>query len=416
MKITGIIAEYNPFHNGHLYQLEQIRSNTDTDYIVVVMNGDFTQRGEAAMLNKYIRARQALLAGVDLVIELPVLYGTGSAEYFAEGAVKLLHSLGCIDTLCFGCESEDLSLLRQIAKLLTAEDDVYRSELKLQLKAGNSYPKARTLALIKSASERQLSLPEDLSILQQPNTILAIEYLKALTCYSDTIEPYIIRRKASSYHSTELSSCSSASAVRTIYETKGPVEDLKQALPSHVYDDLFQEYKRSAPMKTEFFYPYIQFCLWQNQQPLSEYLDISEDLANRIHTVYSPSQTYQELVEAILNKQYTATRIQRSLLHLLLGITAHDMELQRESKSIHYARVLGFRRNSSALLRQIRSCTSIPIVQQPAKAIEQFRFNNIPAYHLLYQDIASAELYEQVCYQQYHHTIHNEYTTGVIMI
>lgn len=415
MNITGIIAEYNPFHNGHQYQLDYIRSQLNTDYIVVVMNGDFTQRGEAAILNKYDRASMALDAGADLVLELPVLYGTESAEFFATGGIRLLNELGCIDQICFGSEADDLDALKIIASIYLQEPDLYKAELNRQLKNGISFPKARTMALSCYAKHVHLTLPEDLSFLQQPNVILSIEYLKALECQCSNIKPVLIKRSDSGYHSVNLGQYASATAIRKTYVLKGAVEVLRESLPSHVYEMLEHAYEQAAPMQTSYFYPYLQYCFWKERRPLSEIQDISEDLSNRIQAVYRPEYTYDQLLNAILNKQYTMTRIQRSLLHILLDITKQDVRIQLKSKSMHYARVLGFRRESSALLRHIRSHSAIPILQQVAEGYVPFQKDNLAARQLLKYDIEAAQLYEQVCHQKFHHKIHNEYTTGIVI-
>lgn len=415
MNITGIIAEYNPFHNGHQYQFDYIRSQLNTDYIVVVMNGDFTQRGEAAILNKYDRASMALDAGADLVLELPVLYGTGSAEFFATGGIRLMNELGCIDQICFGSEVEDSELLKMIVSIYLQEPDLYKTELNRQLKNGISFPKARTQALSYYAKASHLALPKDLFFLQQPNTVLAIEYLKALEQQHSNIKPVLITRMDSGYHSTNLGQYASATAIRKTYESEGMTEALREPLPSHVFAMLEHAYEQTAPMQTEYFYPYLQYCFWKGRRPLSEIQDISEDLSNRMLAVYRPEYTYDQLLNAILNKQYTMTRIQRSLLHILLDITKQDVKIQLESESMHYARVLGFRRESSALLRHIHSHSAIPLLQQVAVGYSQFQKDNLTAWQLLKYDIETAQLYEQVCYQTFHHKIHNEYTTGIII-
>lgn len=415
MNITGIIAEYNPFHNGHLYQFDYIRSQLNTDYIVIVMNGDFTQRGEAAILNKYDRASMALSAGADLVLELPAMYGTGSAEFFAEGGIRLLNELGCVDQLCFGAETDNLELLKTIASICQKEPESYKAELNRCLKCGISFPKARTEALSCYANRAGIALPEDVTFLQEPNVVLAIEYLKALERQCSNMKPILLKRKDSEYHCSLLHTYASATAIRKAYESNGTTEALREALPTHVYEMLQYAYQQSAPMRTEYFYPYLQYCFWKPHRPFSDIQDISEDLSHRMQEVYRPEYSYEMLIDAILNKQYTRTRITRSLLHILLDITKENVNRQLISESIHYARVLGFRKESSALLRHIRSHSSIPVLQTPARGRSLFQWDNQTAWQLLNLDIEAAQLYEQVCWQRFHHNIHNEYTTGIII-
>jgi predicted nucleotidyltransferase len=252
-------------------------------------------------------------------------------------------------------------------------------------------------------------------ILQQPNVILAIEYLKALQKEASPITPVLLKRTDSGYHSMNLGKYSSASAIRAAYEQNGPADALRQALPEQVFQLLSQAYADCAPMKTEYFYPYMQYSLWKPRRPLHELQDITPDLCNRLLGNYKPEYTYAQYLEQVLNKQYTRTRIQRSLIHILLDITKEQVALQRSSGTMHYARVLGFRKESSALLRYLRSHSSIPLIQKAASAPSILGWENQTALQLFEQDIQASHLYEQVCYQHFHHSIYNEYTTGVIV-
>lgn len=439
MKITGIIAEYNPFHNGHRYQLEQVRQHRNADYIVVVMNGDFMQRGEPAMINKYDRTRMALSEGADLVIELPVIYGTGSAEYFAHGSIRLLHALGCVDQICFGCEYDNLSHLSSIASVYAFEDADFKYYLNQYRKQGISYPKARTQALLQYTKLHSLNLPDDIQqYLAMPNTVLAVEYLKALQiCHSD-MEPYLLKRIGQDYHSSalpaqtmtetqamtsdhirqesEVGLYASASAIRSEYLTHGMNPTLSAALPASTGRILTDAYHINAPVTMELFYPLIQYRIWMQDRPLTDYQDITEDLANRMLAVYQPELSYTEYVDAIVNKQYTRTRIMRCLLHLLLGITHRFVTEQRALPDVPYARILGFRKESSALLRLIREQGSLSLVQKTKDALDEYTRQAPSAAELLRMDIQAAHLYEQVCHQTYHTTLHNEYTQGMIIL
>lgn len=420
MKVTGIIAEYNPFHNGHKYQFEQIRKNLGSDYIVVVMNGDFMQRGEPAIVNKYARTHMALAEGADLVIELPVLYGTGSAEFFAAGGVRLLQSLHSIDHICFGCEYTDLSALQTIASIYAEEPDDFKELFQQSLRQGISYPKARASALRQYAAANRISLPEEVhTYMTQPNTILAVEYLKAI--YSDhaDIEPYLILRKDSGYHSGQLDdtdhACSSATAIRSAYSSGGNVDAWKRTLPKASGLIMQEAYHTCAPVGIDQFYPLIQYSLWQNQDRLTDYQDITEELANRLLSVYQPEFDYTGYVDAIVNKQYTRTRIMRCLLHLLLGITKAEVQEQMRRSSLPYARILGFRSASSELLKAIREQADLRIIQQLKKAQVELSNTDPAAARLLALDLHASHMYEQVCHQYYHSPFHNEYTTGIII-
>lgn len=211
MKITGIIAEYNPFHNGHRYQIQKARQITGADYVIVVMSGNFTQRGTPALIDKYSRAKMALMGGADLVLELPVCFATGSAEYFASGAIALLNQLGCVDSICFGSECGDIVPLKNLAQALVHETDDYKKILKSKLKSGSTYPVARNAALAETLDG---FIPYDM-ILGFPNNILGIEYIKALIRQNSPIEPFTNKRIGSDYHSYKLADAfSSAISIR----------------------------------------------------------------------------------------------------------------------------------------------------------------------------------------------------------
>jgi predicted nucleotidyltransferase len=200
MKVLGIVAEYNPFHNGHLYHIQKSKEATGCDYVVCVMSGNFIQRGEPALLNKWARAEMALINGVDLVIELPVYYSLASAEFFAFGSVKLLDSLGIIDCLCFGSESGTIKELDMFADVFINEPESYKMFLSKNLKLGYSFPKSRSIALSEFLSTSGIN-DQKLDELSKSNNILGIEYIKALKRISSAIKPYTIERIGTGYRS-----------------------------------------------------------------------------------------------------------------------------------------------------------------------------------------------------------------------
>ena len=225
MKIVGLIAEYNPFHNGHRYHIEQAKKITGADHAVVVMSGDYVQRGIPACMPKRLRAEMALKCGASAVFELPVCYATGSAELFAEGAVSLLDRLGIVDTLVFGSECNDLESLSQIADLLVEEPELYRTVLRFHLKNGASYPMARQEAVSACLRGNHCSF-----LLNDPNNILGIEYLKALKRQKSRIIPYTIARRGAHYHDPDLhDSYSSASAIRSLLAYSGSAVHIDHA-------------------------------------------------------------------------------------------------------------------------------------------------------------------------------------------
>lgn len=234
MKTVGLITEYNPFHNGHLYHIERARELTGADRVVIVMSGDYVQRGTPALLSKHSRAHMALLNGASAICELPVCYASGSAEFFAQGAISILEGLGCIDTLCFGSECGELSVLQHIAQLLLSESDTYSHMLQDALKKGHSFPAARHQALEKLTGETFVS-----QILSEPNNILGIEYLKALKKQNSRMVPYTLKRDSSGYHDTKLQpQSSSASAIRNALRhwEEQPFSRYPQILSRHRMD------------------------------------------------------------------------------------------------------------------------------------------------------------------------------------
>ena len=209
MKIVGLITEYNPFHNGHLYHIKKAKEITGADYAIVVMSGNYVQRGAPAIMPKHLRAEVALEAGADIIFELPVCYACSSAEYFAAGAVSLFEQLNCVDSLCFGSECGNYELLERLARIIADEPEEYRTVLTASLKKGKSFPRARQEALIEYLGDESLNI-----VLEQPNNILGIEYIKALYQKHSPIHTYTIKRMVSGYHDTHLTGpYSSASAI-----------------------------------------------------------------------------------------------------------------------------------------------------------------------------------------------------------
>ena len=246
MNVIGIIAEYNPFHNGHAYQIAHVRKNLHADYIVVAASGDYVQRGEPALLDKYTRARMALSSGADVVLELPVLWSTASAELFADAGISLFEKMGCVNGICFGAERGDLALLRRIADVLADEPADLKASLKHNLKSGSTFPKAREAALLSyfsGSAGQNGALPVSAealsSLLASPNNILALEYLKSLRRRASSITPYLLKREGAAYHETSIRSGASevpasASAIRhTLFAGgAGASEDSADGMPA----------------------------------------------------------------------------------------------------------------------------------------------------------------------------------------
>ena len=386
--ITGIIAEYNPFHNGHAYQIEQARLLTGCDFLVVVMSGDYVQRGAPAVFDKYTRTRMALACGADLVLELPVACSCASAEFFASGAVSLLDGLGCVDFLCFGSESGNLQSLMEPARILAKESPVFQEALRRGLSLGLSFPAARKEAFRACASN-----PD---ILDLPNNILGIEYLKALLQRESSIKPVTIKRKGQGYHDTLLDSgFASASGIRRfLKQEEAPLSALpalKESLPDPVMEVLTDTLAHTLPVWEEDFSMLLRYeLLRQSASDLTRYADISPDLGRRLKNCADKFSSFSEFVALVKTKDVTYTRITRALFHILLNLTGEDT---RNSVAMPYARILGFRKDHSRILGLLKENSRIPIIP---KAADYKTYLTPDLQPLFEKDLFAANLYETI--------------------
>lgn len=319
MKICAIIAEYNPFHNGHKYQIEEAKRITNSDSVVAIMSGNFVQRGEPACFDKFTRAKLAIQNGIDIVFELSTLYATSSSEYFATGAISTLNNLNAISSVSFGVESHDLELLKRISNILIEEPNAYTQKLKAELNKGQAFPVSRSIAL-KDFLKNQYN-PKDIEeLLLDPNNILAIEYLKALSQTKSSIEPVPIKRIGTSYNSLEINNnIASSSAIRELFKNK-KYDLLKSVVPENVYQSIKQLIDEGYnPMTLDNYEKEILFTL-RNMNPysISQLPDVKEGLENAILRALETSYNIDDLIENIKSKRYTRTRIQRILIHSLL--------------------------------------------------------------------------------------------------
>ncbi len=414
MKITGLITEYNPFHNGHLYHIEKAKEVTGADAVLVVMSGDFVQRGEPAIFSKEIRVHAALASGASAVIELPVVYATGSGEIFAAGAVSLLNALGCVDSICFGTECGNVEVLSSIADLLLEEPEIYRQSLQRNLRQGKSFPVAREEALIEVLGDERM-LRE---ILQNPNNILGIEYLKALKKLNSSMKPYTIRREGASYHENSLGwKFDSATSIRQVFRQKEEVhgeahlQQMKASVPEdafEIYKEYLQEYAPATWQDYSLLLKYrlMEECSYINfdSSGLTKYLDVSENLSNRIGNHLEAYVDPESFARLLKTKELNYTRISRSLLHILLSIKTKDLQEYMENGNIFYGRLLGFRKKDAEVLSCIKKNSRIPMISKLADAKDVLkRFYEEKedssgkiylAIKMLRQDIFASELYD----------------------
>lgn len=423
MKTVGIIAEYNPFHNGHLYQLKKAKEITGADFAVVVMSGDFTQRGTPAVYDKYTRCRLSLLAGADLCIELPVVYATASAELFAKGAVSLLSALG-VDALCFGSECGEIAPLREIASLLFAEPPAYKEALNKALKEGLSFPSARAVAVRKCAHAGSLPGVDAAAsdVLASPNNILGIEYLKALLALEKNRQhapvPYTIKREGDGYLSHTLSeeSFCSAMALRKGIAEGNP--DLLRYVPESIRQEFSDTCQTKSALCADDFSGMLFYKLLSEKDAgYDSYLDVSSDLSDKIRKNLGTFTTFSAFCEnSLKSKDITLTRVYRSLLHILLSIKKEDLPA-----AAPYARILGFRETSFEMFGCL-SKENIPLLSRLKDASSLL---SPEALSCLSKDIFAAQLYEHVRMQHMLHKLHmqkddcpfvSEYSRPVIRI
>lgn len=416
MQTAGIIAEYNPFHQGHFYHLQETRKRTGADYCIVVMSGNFVQRGEAAIFEKGLRTRMALLGGADLVLELPAPFAVGSAEDFASAAVSLLNQLGVVSVLSFGSECEEIEPLKRAAQIFLDEPEPFRNQLKRALKEGNSFPKSRSLALASVGFS-----PKELAVLRHPNTVLGIEYLKALFRQNSEITPVSILRKGDGYHDTTLKdyAYASASAIRHAlfsYSEKQEKEaDFPEFLLAHVPSVLHPLYQKEAryPVYPDDCSLLLNYRLLSCSLPFEDFWDISSELAGRIRETAKTCSSFTDHILALKTRQYTYTRISRALIHLVLSIKQTEIENYKKIFSCAYARVLGFKKSAAPLLHAIKANSEIPLITKAASAKKLL---SAEAFSLWEKDIYSSHLYHAILQQKYGITLPNEYSRPVIIL
>lgn len=392
-KVLGIIAEYNPFHNGHLYHLDNSKKVTGANYTVAIIGGNFTERGDTSLINKWSKTEMALKSGIDLVIELPVLYSISSAENFAQGGIKLLNSLGIVDYISFGSETGNIKELDKVAHILYDEPEEYKKLLSQELDSGVSYPKARENSLQAFAN-----IPSE--ILSSPNNILAIEYLKALKKYESIITPITVKRFNSDYTDKKYNEyIASATAIRELIKEE-KFDKLKDVVPKNSYEIIIDQYKKGNIVSDiSCFESEILYILRKlRTEEIAKFPDVSEGLEFSIKKVAYSCNNVESLIELIKSKRYTRTRIQRILLYALLNITKEDMEISKNT--IPYARVLGFNKKGKEMLSNISKANpNLKIITSVKKFLDSNDDDNLNL--ILEKDILATNIYSLACATEY---------------
>ena len=395
MKVCACICELNPFHNGHEYLFREARRLTGADFIIAVMSGDFVQRGLPAICDKYARAAFALMGGADLVIELPVMFATASADYFAFGAVSAIENMGCVDYLCFGSECGDPDMLRSCAGLSQTHDPglhilsqgadsetTKNFKITKLLKEGMSYAKAYATVTGNETA---------------PNDMLAVRYIKSLDMMNSDIETVCIKRTGGGYNDRS-DNAMSAYAVRHRVFAREPYAHL---VPKYVYRKLESITGSAFPLRPDDFsvqlYTIITRILEDEEYDrgnLTEFMDVSANIAGRIRANIGKYRNYEGFADLIHSKEYTKSRIYRALVHIMLGIRKEDYPADLDECTVSYVRILGFRKSSAALLSQIKESCMVPVI---SKAGDAASILDDEALYLFNKDVSAANLYDRAC-------------------
>ena len=352
MKATGIVVEYNPFHNGHKYHLQKTKELNPNNIIIAVMSGDFVQRGEPSIIDRWTKTKMALANGVDLVIELPVFYSSQSAEIFAKGAVGILEELKC-ESMVFGSESGKIDELKRISTLQESEE--FKIKLKERLKSGDSYPTAHSSTMKEILGESELN----------SNDILGLEYIKAIRYWKSSIIPMTLKREKVGYHDTNIvGDFASATKIREHLKKN---EEISSIVTQESFNTL-KEYSNFTYMEN--FYSFIRYELIKNSNNLSDIQDMEIGFENRLLENAIKSINYDEFFKSISNRRYTTGRVQRVLTHTLLALTTNITE--EVKKSIPYVRVLGFNSKGREYLSYLKKFDNSKIITSYKKMNENF--------------------------------------------
>ena len=395
-RVLGIIAEYNPFHNGHMYHLQKAKEQSGAQYCICVMSGNFVQRGNTSIVNKWKKAEMALLNGVDLVIELPTIYSVASAEGFSLGAIKLLNNLKIVDAISFGTETSDFAALNNISSIVNEEPMKYKSILNSELKKGLSFPKARENALMLYLNDNKRYD----NILNTPNNILAIEYLKALKKIKSTIQPIPVKREKVYYNDNVIvDEFASATAIRKLLKNED-FSEIRKVVPKSTYQILEKETELGnvvldlSRYEKEIIYNLRRMTVSE----IAELPDVNEGLEHSLKNAANYSNDITNLINIVKTKRYTVTRIQRILICALLGITKRDVVMAKKTEP--YIRVLGFNEKGKELISRINKQNPKATVITSVKKFQDKNNNNKNSKiykRLLDIDIFSTNVYTMAC-------------------
>lgn len=393
MNLTGIITEYNPFHLGHKYHLNNSIKDTKSQGVVSVMSGNFMQRGNPALIDKWTRAKIAVNNGVDLVLELPLVYSLSSAESFAYGGVKVLDSLNCINNIYFGSECGDVSLLKNIAEKLYIEPKEFKVALKEELDKGLPFHLGRKLALSKILDDPNYS-----EILSSSNNILGIEYIKALYRLDSSITPYTLKREGNNYNDKSLGSeFSSATSIREALKINSNLSLIKNTISKETFEELTKLKEKNYDFVfDEDIFKFLKYKLLTEGDKLSLLDDVKEGLDNKILKEIITSSSLEELILSVKSKRYTYTRISRILCKFFIGLEKYNI-VEIQKNNLNYIRPLAFNKKGASILKEIKKSSHINIITKMPKYIDdpmlKIDLQGTKAYSILNSSISPLEDY-----------------------
>ncbi len=414
MSTVGIVCEYNPFHKGHEYQIQQARLLTGAEHVICFMSGNFLQRGVPAITDKHTRAEIALRCGVDAVFEIPFVYATSSARDYAYAAVCMMNALDGIDYISFGAECDDMELLRAIAGLTVNEPPQISEAIKKSVSDGISYGSARAAAISEYLRSQKLTgytSSELDAILASPNNILAVEYIAALIQTGSRIKAVPIKRILSDYNSTDTDNdICSASAIRELLRS-GSVESLRRHVPDNCYNILLNVYRKSFPV----FDDDLSYLLAARRilSPCTDdIVDMDRDLCNRLAKL-DTNLSFTEAAAALKCRNYTLTHIQRGLLHTITGLRSDDYSCFKENGWISYIKLLGLNRESGPVLKRMKKASSALII---TRSSEIYKNTDSTGLSMFSYDIKAANAYRNMIYSKYRTNIKTDFEQSAIVI
>ncbi len=392
MNIVGIIAEYNPMHNGHVYHIKKARELTNADYVIVLMSGSFTEQGNIAVLDKFTRAKIAVECGADLVLELPTIYATSSAENFAKGAVNILNSLGCVTHIAFGAETQDIENLKKIASAKVEYEKEILEKKKQYLKDGITYANAEYLATMDFVAF-------DLkNVLEEPNNLLGVEYIKALISSRSQIKPVLVHRGKSSHKDNKISKTSNYASSTAIREA---LDNTLKEIASSVPENTFLALEKNGYKLNKNLWELLKFSILKlGKEGLKNIQDVSEGLENKLYDELLSSSSYNEYILNVKSKRYTLSRIKRVCIYILLGITK---EKYKKLCNVNYARVLKIKDSSSNLLSLISIGNTTYIPKVTDEIIDTLK------------DAEKESIYLDILANNIAHNINEDYTNTIVV-